>query len=58
MSMCKCGSCLSLIDSDLDPDCFVETKYDDVILCEKCRAHDAYLKDEGDRMSALAEARP
>lgn len=55
MSMCRCGSCSALIDSDFDLECFVDSKYGDVILCEKCRDHDEYLKDEGERMTALAQ---
>lgn len=55
MSMCICKSCGHWIDSDNDPDCFIETKYGDSILCETCREHDEFLLDEGNKMAAMAE---
>lgn len=42
MSMCRCDGCDRLIDSDDDPDCFVEVGnmrrlHKEIILCEPCR---------------------
>lgn len=42
MSWCKCSSCRALIDSDADPDCFVEIGNQrrlviEMILCASCR---------------------
>ena len=50
MSMCVCERCDRYIDSDDDPDCFIENPYDSkdtTILCEPCRekAYDRYQED-------------
>ena len=42
MSMCVCQRCDAYIDSDFDPDCFVEVGNmrklnQTIVLCEKCR---------------------
>jgi hypothetical protein len=42
MSMCVCQDCDAYIDSDFDPDCFVEVGnmrrlHQTKILCERCR---------------------
>jgi hypothetical protein len=42
MSMCRCDGCSRIIDSDDDPECFVEVGnmrrlHDTIILCEPCR---------------------
>ena len=42
MSMCVCRDCAAYIDSDDDPECFVEVGnmrrlHQTIILCEKCR---------------------
>ena len=38
MSMIACDKCGFLIDSDDDPNCFVEDELgDDIVLCERCR---------------------
>ena len=37
MSLIKCDECKELIDSDLDPDCFIEKGGDWVVKCEVCR---------------------
>lgn len=42
MSMCICSSCDAPIDSDDDPDCFIEVGnlrrfHKTIILCESCR---------------------
>jgi hypothetical protein len=47
MSMVTCDHCDAYIDSDFDPDCFIENPYDSkdtTILCEPCRerAYDRY----------------
>ena len=34
MSICTCDNCGTFIDSDFDPDCFVE---DNLVLCEEHR---------------------
>jgi hypothetical protein len=34
MSMVRCDQCSRAIDSDDDPDCFIE---EDRVLCESCR---------------------
>jgi hypothetical protein len=55
--MCICQDCGRFIDSDIDPDCFVETKYEDRIVCDDCRQEDKYYSDLGDAMAAQAEDR-
>ena len=45
MSMVICEKCDRLIDSDDDPDCFVETGnmrrlHQTVVMCEPCRDYD------------------
>lgn len=41
MSVCRCDKCSDLIDSDNDPDCFIEDLTGhlgrDRIICETCR---------------------
>lgn len=40
MSMIACQSCGAFIDSDIDPDCFVEVprlNLEDRVWCESCR---------------------
>ena len=39
MSLISCDDCTSIIDSDEDPDCFLEVgKYpEDIVLCQWCR---------------------
>lgn len=38
MSMCLCDRCERFIDSDEDPDCFVEVPGDETLIaCESCR---------------------
>ena len=42
MSMCVCQRCDAYIDSDFDPDCFVEVGNmrklnQTIVLCENCR---------------------
>jgi hypothetical protein len=34
MSLCKCNSCASLFDTDMEPDCWSE---DNEAFCEHCR---------------------
>lgn len=55
MSMIKCDSCQSIIDSDDDPDCFIETKYGDKVSCQWCRGKDEAYHDLGEAMAAKAE---
>lgn len=48
MSMCSCSKCGDLIDSDDDPDCFVEVGnmrrlHRTIILCVRCR--EQYYED-------------
>lgn len=40
MSMIRCDRCAQIIDSDDDPECFVENpgcRYGDRVICEACR---------------------
>lgn len=37
MSMSLCESCRCMVDTDADPDCWLETKYEDKCYCESCR---------------------
>jgi hypothetical protein len=38
MSMCVCKNCDAYIDSDFDPDCFIDIdEHETIILCENCR---------------------
>ena len=38
MSMIRCDECERLIDSDDDPDCFIDTSPTTTVsLCERCR---------------------
>ena len=50
MSMCICSECSRLIDSDDDPDCFVEVGnmrrlHGTKIYCERCREELEELED-------------
>lgn len=52
MSMCRCAKCENLIDSDYDPECFVEygelgdDRFKEVVeLCETCR--EKYVDENG-----------
>jgi len=48
MSCVRCDSCGDIVDSDSDPDCFIEhlgTKLPDSIACEPCR-EDMELEQE------------
>jgi hypothetical protein len=38
MSMVLCQNCDAFIDSDLDPDCFVEVPSLNLVVCQKCDA--------------------
>jgi hypothetical protein len=40
MSILLCERCGDAIDSDDDPDCFVEQPFKDVVHCQGCRDHD------------------
>lgn len=51
MSVCTCDRCDRYIDSDNDPDCFIENPYDSkdtTILCEPCR--ERALDDQQERL--------
>ena len=37
MSMDRCYKCSGLVDTDYDPECYLETKYGDRCYCEPCR---------------------
>ena len=37
MSLYKCDGCSHMVDTDISPDGWVETKYGDVYYCGKCR---------------------
>lgn len=52
VSMCVCKNCTKYIDSDDDPDCFVEVGnmrryHETIILCERCR-EERLEKEEAD----------
>lgn len=47
MSMCICGQCGDLIDSDFDPDCFLEGERGGAaIICQSCRDNADRLETE------------
>ena len=52
MSMINCGNCGRAIDSDDDPECFIEvgnmrSQHKTIVRCEPCRE-----EDEADRIAA------
>ena len=66
MSICVCESCDRYIDSDFDPDCFVEVGnmrrlHQTKVLCEACRdkyfAEQEAEQDAADAAQAEAEKR-
>lgn len=64
MSMCQCEKCDAYIDSDDDPDCFIEdlTGYlgRDRIICETCRESedDEIHPEPQERVEAQEETNP
>lgn len=60
MSMCTCERCGWLIDSDDDPECFVEVGnmrrlHSTIILCEPCRDLREQALEEDAAQQAYAE---
>ena len=54
MSICTCSNCGAFIDSDDDPDCFVEVGNMrrmnwTIILCEQCRDEDEMQREAYER---------
>ncbi len=50
MSLIKCDKCDAIIDSDEDPDCFIENLTghgEDYVACERCRE---YLTQQQERI--------
>lgn len=37
MSLIRCDKCDDVFDSDADPDCFIETAEETVVICVNCR---------------------
>lgn len=46
MSICLCQECGDIIDSDRDPDCFLEIDTMTIILCQSCREDEDTIIDE------------
>ena len=44
MSMIACQLCSRYIDSDDDPDCFVEEDGRELVMCASCRDHAEWLQ--------------
>lgn len=57
MSMILCKGCRDVVDTDADPDGWVETKYGDEYYCQPCRDNQQVYRDKGDHMAALVEDR-
>lgn len=61
MSMIHCDSCETYIDSDNDPDCFLEVPWlnlADRVWCESCREREWHEHERKESLvGALAEAR-
>ena len=62
MSMIYCEGCAILINSDDDPDCFVEVgnmrrMHKTIALCEKCRHERECQQDIADSMATEAESK-
>lgn len=60
MSMCICSSCDSPIDSDDDPDCFVEVGnmkrlHKEIILCSSCRERREEEQSQQEYAASIAE---
>lgn len=55
MSMIICKGCCRPVDTDADPDGWVETKYGDEYYCKPCRNEREAYQDKGEHMAALAE---
>jgi len=61
MSMCICSGCFNYIDSDNDPDCFIEVGNMRrmncvIILCERCREEREEAQAELEYTMSMAEA--
>lgn len=59
MSMIACDKCESYIDSDEDPDCFIEhlgTKFPDTVACESCRERMGEEQDRQDHFMGIHES--
>jgi hypothetical protein len=52
MSMVMCERCDRMIDSDDDPDCFVENP--DAVLCEWCREEREAQQENSDDEAGIA----
>lgn len=60
MSMCICERCDRMIDSDQDPDCFVEVgnmrrMHSTITLCEWCREDRERALEQDAQQQAYAE---
>ena len=58
--MCVCKNCNAFIDSDDDPECFVEVgnmrrMHETIILCEKCREERLEQEEADASQAAYAE---
>lgn len=53
--MIICKGCCRPVDTDADPDGWVETKYGDEYYCKPCRNEREAYQDKGEHMAALAE---
>ena len=55
MSIDRCYKCSELVDTDYDPECYLETKCGDQCYCEPCRTAIIAWREAEERKAGICE---